>query len=57
MTNCTNRRLLSRHPRVLSKLRVEIQEQVDLRIPTQQDLKRMQYLSFVLKEGTVSLLT
>ncbi|KAK5170523.1 uncharacterized protein LTR77_005111 [Saxophila tyrrhenica] len=43
-------RLLSRHPAVLKKLRAEIEDQVGADAPTQQDLKRMQYLSFVLKE-------
>lgn len=52
LTNDAYRRLLSRHPDVLAKLREEIQGQVGSNLPTQQDLKRMPYLSFVLKEGT-----
>ncbi|KAF2118617.1 cytochrome P450 [Lophiotrema nucula] len=43
-------RLLSRDQGVLSKLRAEIQDTIGSSPPTQQDLKRMPYLNYVLKE-------
>ncbi|KAK7525118.1 cytochrome P450 [Phyllosticta citriasiana] len=43
-------RLLTQHPHVLAKLRAEIQEQVGIAPPSQHDLKKMTYLSWVLKE-------
>ncbi|GME48853.1 cytochrome P450 [Neofusicoccum parvum] len=43
-------RLLTQHPRVLAKLRAEIQSKVGTAPPSHQDLKKMTYLSWVLKE-------
>ena len=47
-------RLLSRSPDALQKLRTEIASVVGDAPPTQTDLKKMHYLSFVLKEGPTS---
>lgn len=44
-------RLLTRHPDVLTKLRAEIEHEVGSALPQQNDIKRMTYLSHVLKEG------
>lgn len=44
-------RLLARHPDVLAKLRAEIEHEVGSAIPQQNDIKRMTYLSYVIKEG------
>ncbi|KAF4545342.1 N-alkane-inducible cytochrome P450 [Lasiodiplodia theobromae] len=43
-------RLLARHPDVLAKLRAEIEHEVGSAIPQQNDIKRMTYLSYVIKE-------
>ncbi|KAK8184355.1 cytochrome P450 [Phyllosticta citribraziliensis] len=43
-------RLLTQHPHVLAKLRAEIHQQVGTAPPTQYHLKKMTYLSWVLKE-------
>lgn len=43
-------RLLSRHPDVLSKLRAEIEREVGSAPPQHNDIKRMAYLSYVIKE-------
>lgn len=54
-------RLLAQHPDVLAKLRKEIGSIVGLgmasRLPDRNDLKKMKYLSLVLKEGIISSLT
>jgi hypothetical protein len=48
-------RLLARHPNVFNRLRLEIQSIVgtgiNARPPERGDLKKMQYLNLVLKEG------
>lgn len=44
-------RLLARHPDVLFKLRAEIEHEIGSALPQQNDIKRMTYLSYVLKEG------
>ena len=51
----TGSRLLARHQSVLARLRREVEEVIglgeDAQPPTRQDLKRMTYLSLVIKEG------
>lgn len=48
-------RLLARHPKVLEKLRSEIESTVGLgknaQDPSRNDLKKMTYLNLVIKEG------
>ncbi len=51
------RRLLATHQTVLAKLRKEIQSTVgvgpDARHPDRADLKKMNYLTYVVKEGSL----
>ncbi|GME24196.1 n-alkane-inducible cytochrome P450 [Neofusicoccum parvum] len=49
-------RLLSRHPDVLAKLRAEIDHEVGSDPPQHDDIKRMTYLSHVLKECSAFIL-
>jgi hypothetical protein len=55
----TYSRLLAQHPHVLAKLRLEISSIVGVgdesKIPDRNALKRMKYLSLVIKEGIYNL--
>ncbi len=51
-------RLLARHQNVLDRLRAEVENTISIGAsapqPTRNDLKKIKYLSFVIKEGRPS---